>query len=134
MEVLNETANLIQNLFDGGSKAEEFLILVKLATRLSPTKGFEVMRKAVEAINSIEFGAHWSAQTIYAKSKMAEIPQPDRIIPGLERLDFTGLMVLAQADFSKALVLAQAIKTKEASLLAQLAVCRGVLTSSGARQ
>jgi hypothetical protein len=117
-----------QMLSEGGRKAEEFLALVKIASQVSAAKGLEVMRQAVEAINSTEFGAHWSAQTIYTKSKVAEIPQTDRTIPGLKDLDFTAsLGVLARVDFNNALALAQSIKMKEASMLAQLAVSRGAL-------
>jgi hypothetical protein len=135
VEVLSETAGLIQHLPDETRRAEDFLILAGIASRLSPAKGFEIMQSAVEAINRTEFGPHWSNQTIYKERKPSELPRAERNTSGLEHLEFGGgFPVLARADFNKALALAQAIKMTEASLLAQLAVCRGVLTSSNARR
>jgi hypothetical protein len=137
VEVVNETARLIQHLSDASSRAEDLLRLADIATRLSPAKGFEFLRSAVEGINHAEFGPHWSDQTIYwkTKTKTPEISESEREVSGLEDLEFSGsLSVLARADFNKALALAQTIKMKEASLLAQLAVCRGVLISSSARR
>lgn len=134
-EAVSETARLIQHLSDQTSRAEDFLILAGIASRLSPARGFEVTQSAVEAINKTEFGPHWSDRTIYKGTKTPEITESEREVSGLEDLEFGGsFSVLARADFSKALSLAQTIKMKEASLLAQLAVCRGVLTSSNARR
>lgn len=131
LEVVNETARLIPHLSDKSSRAEAFLILAAVATRLSAAKGFDVMQSAVEAINHAEFGPHWSDQTIYTDTKASKSSEFEREVSGLERLDFSGsLLVLARADFNRALALAQTIKMKEASLLAQLAVCLGVLTPS----
>jgi hypothetical protein len=134
-EVVNETARLIQNLSDESARAEDLLTLAGIASRVSPARGFEVMHSAVEAINHAEFGPHWSGQTIFKETKASDSPRAVRNVHGLEYLDFGGSFpILARADFSKALALAQAIKMNEASLLAQLAVCRGVLTSSDARR
>ena len=135
VEVLNESARLIQHLSDESTRAEELLTLAGMASRLSQAKGFEVMQSAVEAINHTEFGPHWSDQTVYKERKSSELARAERNISGLEHLEFGGgFPVLARADFSKALALAQTIKMKEASLLAQRAVCRGVLTFSNARR
>jgi hypothetical protein len=135
VEVVNETARLIQHLSDETSRAEDFLILAGIASRLSPAKGFEVTQSAIDAINHVEFGPHWSGQTIYKQTTTSKIPQVERNVPGLEHLEFgAAFPVLARADFSKALALARAIRMNEASFLAQLAVCQGVLTSSDARR
>jgi hypothetical protein len=131
VEVVNESIRLIQNLSDKSGRAEALLALAGTAARLSPGKGFDVMQSAVDAINRAEFGPHWTGQTTYKKTKLDEPPQTIREVNGLEDLEFSASFpILARADFSKALALAQAIRMNEASLLAQLAVCRGALSSS----
>jgi len=135
IEVVNESRRLIQHLSDESTRAEALLALAGTATQLSPAKGFEVLQAAVEAINRAPFGPHWSGQTTYKETKPNERPQTHSEVNGLEDLEFSGSFpILARADFSKALALAKAIRLNEASLLAQLAVCRGVLTSSDARR
>lgn len=128
MEVVNETGHLIEHLSDESTRAEDFLVLAGIASRLSPSKGFQVMRSAVEAINRADFGPHWSGQTTFKKAQTSDVPQAVRRVSGLEWLEFgQSFPFLARADFGKALALAQAIRMKEASLLAQLAVCTGML-------
>lgn len=133
-EVVKETARLIEHLSEERGKAEALMELAGRAARLSSGNGFEVLQSAVESINRVEFGPHWSGQTTYKKTHPGERPQIIREVMGLESLKFDeSFPQLARADFEKALALAKAIKLNEASLLAQLAACRGVLLKSDSR-
>jgi hypothetical protein len=133
-EVVSECARLAQHLSEETSKAAVLLSVAGIASRLNPVKGFEVLQSAVEAINRASFGPHWGEQTTYKVTKANERPQVISEVSGLEDLEFGKCFsALARTDFDKALALAKAIRLNEASLLAQLAVCRGVLTSPIAR-
>ena len=134
-EVVNETARLIQHISDESTRAQDLLGLAGIASRLNPVKGFEVTLVAVEAINRAEFGPHWSGQTTYRKTKPNEPPQAIRDVGGLESLEFgESFTRLARSDFHRALALAKAIRLNEASMLAQLSVCRGVLVTQDSRR
>jgi hypothetical protein len=129
--VVDETARLIQHLTAADGKAEKLFELAAIAVQLDSVRGFAITRSAIDAINSAEFGPHWSAQDT---SKRTATPGPPRAVAsvaGLEYLRFDeSFSALARGNFDKALALAQAIRMNEASLLAQLAVCRGVLVPS----
>ncbi|HSB10268.1 MAG TPA: hypothetical protein VLM38_12345 [Blastocatellia bacterium] len=92
-------------------RARELLSLAEIAVRLNPERGFDISRSAVEALNRARMrdGSPYTAQ----------IADFDR-----------SLLLLARSDFEKALTLAQSLKN-ENSVYAQIAVCRGILTSPG---
>lgn len=88
------------------------LIVADAAARLDPIQGFEIMKSAVAAINHADAGSKSDRNAGFDVSL----------------LNFDqGFPLLARADFERTLSLAQGIEKKEASVIVQLAVCRGVL-------
>jgi hypothetical protein len=88
------------------ARAQSLLTIVSSFSTLDTVRAFEVMQTAIKAINDIP--APGSAEQF--------------------NLSFEStLAVLAQTDFDRALLLAQQLTIKDASLIAQLAVCRGGL-------
>ena len=129
--VVDETAGLIQHLTSADGKAEKLLELAAIAVQLDSVRGFAITRSAVDATNSAEFGPHWSAQDTYKRTATPDPPRAVASVAGLEYLRFDeSFSALARGNFDKALALARTIRMNEASMLAQLAVCRGVLVPS----
>lgn len=132
MEVLSDAEKSIGKADEGPEKARALLIIAGAAARLDPMRGFEVMRTAVKAINHASFVPQWQndlTTTTGGSSRMTGITF------GLNTLNFDQVFpLLARADFDGALLLAQAIEKKEASVLAQLSVCRGALNKLRAPQ
>ncbi|HEX5736163.1 MAG TPA: hypothetical protein VF131_25265 [Blastocatellia bacterium] len=88
------------------ARAQSLLTIVSTFSTLDTVRAFEVMQTAIKSINDIP--APTSAEQF--------------------NLSFEStLAVLAQTDFDRALLLAQQLTIKDASLIAQLAVCRGGL-------
>ena len=88
------------------ARAQSLLTIVSSFSALDTVRAFEVMQTAIKSINDIP--APGSAEQF--------------------NLSFEStLAVLAQTDFDRALLLAQQLTIKDASLIAQLAVCRGGL-------
>jgi hypothetical protein len=88
------------------ARAQSLLTIVSSFSTLDTVRAFEVMQTAIKSIN--------------------DIPAPG----SAERFNLSfesTLAVLAQTDFDRALLLAQQLTIKDASLIAQLAVCRGGL-------
>jgi len=117
-EVLTEAAQSIGKADDGSDKARALLTIAGAAARFDSSRGFEVLQSAVEAINQVE------------SDRRAQRPARETGFE-LNRFNFAASFAwLAHVDFDRALLLAQAIKQKEVSVQAQLALCRGVLTPS----
>jgi len=130
MEVLNEAEKLIARAEDGPDKARAMLTIAGVVARIDSLRGFEIMRSAVETINHTDFDPQQPGgvtTTIGSRSSGFMITTTF----GTNTLNFDeGFPLLAQIDFDRALLLAQSIEKKEASVLAQLAVCRGALRQS----
>ena len=88
------------------ARAQSLLTIVSTFSALDTVRAFEVMQTAIKSIN--------------------DIPAPGSAEQFNQSFEST-LAVLAQTDFDRALLLAQQLTTKDASLIAQLAVCRGGL-------
>lgn len=120
LEVLNDAEHLVLKGENGTEKAYAMLLLTDAVVSLDISRGFEVLRSTVEAINHADF-------TPRDPSNRA-IP---RVPIGSQMLEFqNSLAVLAREDFDRALLLAQMIQAKDVSVIAQLDVCRGVLTKA----
>jgi hypothetical protein len=125
MEVLNDAEESISKADNGPDKARAMLIMSGAAARLDLIRGFEVMTAAVKAINQVEFAAQWENT---APTNGSGSSGTAKITFGLNMLNFDQVFpLLARGDFDGALLLAQAIEKQEASVLAQLAVCREAL-------
>lgn len=116
MEMIDDAERLTRTSDEGLSKARAMLTLTDAAARFDPIRGFEMMKSAVEAINRCD-------------------PADKRQVSEglwLKSFDFNqSFSLLARADFDRAVLIAQTMK-KEASLLAQLALCRSMLTETRA--
>ncbi|HXG64668.1 MAG TPA: hypothetical protein VNO70_06145 [Blastocatellia bacterium] len=116
--LLREAEKLISKATDARDNAHALILIADVAVSIDPSLGFQAMKSAVEADNHItrsnDFGHG--------------IGEDGKIILGMTRFDRgQSFSLLARADFNRALQLAQQIRDKEASVVAQLAVCRGIL-------
>jgi hypothetical protein len=105
------------------ARAQSLLTIVSSFSAVDTVRAFEVMQTAIKSINEIPASGE--------QKKLAG-NQPSDVAPSasaeLYNLNFEStLAVLAQTDFDRALLLAQQLTIKDASLIAQLAVCRGGL-------
>jgi hypothetical protein len=129
IEILNEAESNSAKLRTPAARVNSLLKVASTVSAFDPSRAFEIMQSVVKAIN--EAGsqpdepkqAGWpkastSSATDLSKSRIGESYTP--------ALDST-LAVLARADFDRALLVAQQIEVKEATVAAQLAVCRGGL-------
>jgi len=108
-EVLNEAQKAVDKEEAGPDKVVCQLMIANVTSRFSSAKGFESMKKVVDAINR--------AKSADGKPTVA-----------ISYDDFDdNLLVLAEADFDRAMAMAKSITLKDAALIAQVAVCRGVL-------
>jgi hypothetical protein len=130
-ELLNESEGY---LVRGQPTLPRALSLLKIASSFSAfdvVRGFEVMQTAVKAINEIA-----------GKQEESKRAQPLEASAALDKERFKGVLydsefestlaVLARADFDRALLLAQQLSGKDASVVAQIAVCRGALRTEQA--
>ncbi|HVG18476.1 MAG TPA: hypothetical protein VNI02_05435, partial [Blastocatellia bacterium] len=132
-ELLNEAEGYSVKARPTPSRAHSLLKIASSFSTFDVVRGFEVMQVAVKAINDA--------------SARREDGKRDRAIeaagaggarrPRLSQLydsEFEGtLAVLARADFDRALLLAQQLSSKDTSVVAQIAVCRGALATQSAR-
>jgi hypothetical protein len=116
--VLAEAGQVIGTVSNDSDKAYEMVERASVAVEIDPIFGFQIMKEAVEAIN---------ARDLHVESDGYSVGE-DRKFKFSYRFYFDGnFAVLARTNFDRALELAKSIKPKEASLLAQFAVCKGEL-------
>lgn len=120
-ELLNEAESYAIKVVPSIAQARTLLSIVSAFSAFDDLRAFEVMQTAVKTINAIR----------------DEKPDPERPVKSPEsktneiyNLNFeNALTALAGHDFDRALLLAQQLSDKSVSLMAQIAVCRGGLTS-----
>lgn len=115
-EILTEAEQVFEKAQDGLDKARAILIIASAAARIDPLRGLEILSSGIAAINHADLDdrSHRAA------------PRND-----LNPRTFTFDQVfstLTRTNFDRVLQLAQSIDKKEVSVLAQLAICRGLLT------
>ncbi|HKP11621.1 MAG TPA: hypothetical protein VJZ91_05900 [Blastocatellia bacterium] len=102
------------------ARAQSLLSIVISLSASDPARAFVVMQEAVDSLNEDS-----------ARESQALDPAPSEPEPASAQTDdlfqsfASSLTTLARLDFDRALRLAQQLTDKEASLIAQLAVCRG---------
>jgi hypothetical protein len=117
-QILKEAEKMLPETGDADSASLKVKV-ANVAASLQPEWGFTAMKIAVEAVNQATLAHDPSRGGIgYGAGK---INFPDRF--SYEQ----GFKTLARADFTRALQLTKSLQSKEASLLAQLAVCKGIL-------
>jgi hypothetical protein len=119
-ELLNEAEREAARSEPSLQRVEALLTVVSRFASFDAVRAFEVMQTAVKSLNGIV--APRQKSHLLAGDQTASSPSSDE----LYRLDFEGtLSVLARVDFDRALLMAEQLADREASLVAQLAVCRG---------
>jgi hypothetical protein len=126
-ELLAEAFQLAESLEDNSLKASQLMSTASIASRVDIESGFRAMRLAVDQINRTGYN----------------VMEEDAARPGasghsttMHRLGYQGIMMtfdtvfkpLGLADFTHAMQLAQSIEARELSAMAQLSVCRAVLS------
>jgi hypothetical protein len=127
LQMLAEAERLTLSIEDGVLRARRLMVLAGTASRVDSNRGFDEMKLAVTEFNRAGFAPEWEryreAQSINEADK-----NPRLTNIGLSSLNDRDLESLGSKDFSRALAVAREIQMKEASALAQLAVCRGALS------
>jgi len=122
-QVIAEAQRLIPNMENSIDTVYDQLRLAGIAARLDVDRGFEDLSQAVASLNKAKLAARWT--------KMEKGPEAwARTENGLVRLGFAfdaGFGAFGRIDFNRAVQAARGIEMKEASVLAQLGICRGVL-------
>jgi hypothetical protein len=126
IEVLNEAESNSAKLRTPAARVNSLLKVASTVSAFDPPRAFEIMQSVVKAINEAgsqqdepkQAGSPRVSSSDLSKSRIGE-----SYTPALE----STLAVLARADFDRALLVAQQIEVKEATVTAQLAVCRGGL-------
>lgn len=131
-QILAEAEQTLFAAVNGTEKASEMLRLVSVASKIDPVRGFDDLKAAVGVLNASELPYQWGTyEPVLSNSGRMFVP---RYI-GLELLRFgPAVERLARADLDRTLLLVQAIQMREASALAQLAICRAVLEASNSSQ
>lgn len=130
-EVLTEAVQRFSKVENTAEKALAMLIMTEAATVVDPLiHGFEAMRSTVATINRANFDSPQSSTGVTNAERSGSV-SPRKIDIKLDTLDFEkSFPLLARTDFDQALLLAKSLEKKEASALAQLAVCRWILVGA----
>ncbi len=121
-EVLTEAEKSFGKAKDGPDKALALLIIAGAAARIDPLRGFDFLELAIVAINHA--GPASTSRGADGRTDLdSDSLHFDQVLP-----------LLAGADLDRVLQLAQSIDNKEFSVLAQLAICRGLLAQLRATQ
>jgi tetratricopeptide (TPR) repeat protein len=118
LEVLSEAEALTSKAENGPDKARAMLTLAGAVARIDIIRGFETMKSAIDAIN----------RTSLTLTPAGILTIGGRGAGPLNTFNFNDAFTpLARGDFQGALLLAQSLERREASVLAQLAICRAAL-------
>ena len=127
-ELLNEAEKEIAKARPSIARSQSLLTIASSFSAFDTLRAFEVMQTAVKSINGL-FNLQESPAPPEQPFILQANPAPAVSSDEIYNLDFEGtLAVLAQVDFDRALLLAQQLDIKDASVIAQLAVCQGGLT------
>jgi len=133
-ELIVEASSLIRGLERNPLKLTAFLDLTRAKGHSDDEEQFQAMQAVIDEINQIDFAPEWSVL------KSTTVRTDDGVIQwqmdyGLSMIPFYDIFApLARADFDRAVRLAQSIGLKEASVFAQVAICRTVLAKPRAAQ
>src|SRR5215471_5700239 len=126
-ELLAEAIQLAQSLEDSPPKSGHLAILAAMTSRVDIEAGFTAMRLAIDQINRTGYDALGEDAT--GQGAPGHSTTTHRLAYQGVMLTFDNLFKpLAVDDFSRTLRLAQTIESPELSAMAQLAVCRAVLS------
>lgn len=119
-EILSEIERWLEASAEDAKKAGGLLEVAALVSSFDPTRGFEVTKLAVKAINNTDFKPPARKSEVHIK---------------IDSLDFaTAFAPLARADFERALLIAQSIQKKEAAIIAQVEICKAALVGTQSKK
>jgi hypothetical protein len=116
IDTLNDAELIIEKFESDSNKAFALLQITEAMIKLDTNRGFEMMQTVVKAFNQAEFSTFDKANP------------SGKLSIGLSSINFNlSFSKLALVDLERTLYLAQSIELKDASVMAQLAACRGIL-------
>ncbi len=122
-QVIHDFHDWLEKLPNNPQKVRGLLAIAATASSFDSLQGFDILRSAINAIDNVNNAEFTVRQKGIVNSY--EIPVT------LEMLDFTkSFGVLAHSDLERAILIAQSIKNKDASILAQIAICQSILSFS----
>jgi hypothetical protein len=127
-QILDDARQLVTNSQPGMDKARNLFQLASVAARVALQRGFDDLKAAVDAINTVQVVSRWQDIETVADSKSGTATRRNTGLGVLRGPFENAFSQLGGVDLDRALQLAQGIQLQEASALAQLAACRGVLT------
>jgi hypothetical protein len=128
-QILAEAEQTLYTAENSTEKASEMLRLVSVASKIDPGRGFDDLKAAVAVLNSSELPHQWGTYEAVVSKSTGKMFVPR--YTGLELLRFgPAVERLAHLDLAQTLLLVQGIQMREASALAQLAICRAILEAS----
>ena len=129
-EMLAEASRLAANIQNGTERALHLIGLARVSGIIDTDRGFEEMKLAIGEFNRVGIGPEWEMyEEIETTIGDEKTKTTSRVNTGLSAmLDSPDFQWLGTMDFDRGLALAQQIQVREASVFAQLAVCRGALT------
>jgi hypothetical protein len=126
IELLNQAESCSLKTRPSPERADSLVKIASTFAAFDVVRSFEVLQSAVKSINEIisqQKDSEGKSSAVRADATQAFT------LDGLYAASFESMLAtLGKADFDRALVLAQQLAPEEASLIAQLAVCRGGLT------
>ena len=126
ISLLDEEERRAAAVGDPIDRAWQLKMLAGVAARIDRARGFEKMGVAIEQFNGAGFLPEWETfQVIQAAAGITRKNLNSGLSALLEDGDFRWL---GQTDLDRALTLAEQLHLREASALAQLAACRGMLS------
>jgi tetratricopeptide (TPR) repeat protein len=131
--ILGEAEQQIKSGQDNVDKARNTLQLVGVAGRMDPKRGFENLKAAVDTINHLDLAPQWQRFETVGDAKNGIMARTNVGLEVLFAFFDNSVSRIANVDFDRALQLAQGIQMREASVLAQLVICRAVLVDPSAR-
>jgi hypothetical protein len=124
--LLEEAERRATEIEDPIARAWELKMLAGVAARIDRARGFEKMSVAIEEFNRAGFVPEWEKYQVIVTSAGVTQKNAYSGLGGL--LDDRDFNWLGLTDLDRALTLAQQFHLREASALAQLATCRGMLS------
>lgn len=126
VEMLNEAESCALKTRPSPQRADSLIKIASTFAAFDVGRSFEVLQSAVKAINEL---INQQRDSEGKSSAVRADATQTFTFDGLYAGSFESMLAtLAKADFDRALVLAQQLTPEEASLIAQLAVCRGGLS------
>lgn len=121
--ILDEAQAKLGTVKHDSDKASLMVHISSVAAEVSAELGFQKMKAAVGMINAVDdLKGQAGGISVNVEGKI--------YFPGSYEFDDT-FAPLGRADFDRAVGLTKTLKSKESALLAQFAVCKGVLQKSG---